>query len=150
VLNIATVTIALLQVLQNDPALAALLPDGAWFAEAPPGATQFVIVQLISAMNVPMFGGPAFKDAVYLVEARALTTTGADVDAAYARIATLLTDTPLAIDGYGTALIQFEEDVEMVEVDDIDPSIRWTRSGGHLHLLIAPSSTAAAVKLSTP
>jgi hypothetical protein len=149
VLNAATITTAILQTLQGDPALAALLPDGAWFAEAPPGSTQFVIVQLISAANVPMFGGPAFKDCVYLVEARALMSAGVDVNAAYARIVDLFTDTPLAIDGYGTALIQFEEDVEMVEVDDVDPSIRWSRCGGHLHVMIAASSAPAA-KLSTP
>jgi hypothetical protein len=149
VLNAATITIAILNVLQGDAALAAVLPDGAWFAEAPPGSTRFVIVQLISASNVPMFGGVAFKDCVYLVEARSLDSLGADVNTAYARIVDLFTDTPLVIDGYGTALIQFEEDIEMVEVDDVDPSIRWSRCGGHLHVMIA-ASTESAPKLSTP
>jgi len=140
---------AILNVLQGDGALAVLLPDGAWFAEAPPGSTRFVIVQLVSAASVPMFGGVAFKDCVYLVEARSLDSAGADVNNAYARIVDLFTDTPLMIDGYGTALIQFEEDIEMVEVDSVDPSIRWSRCGGHLHVMIAASSEAAA-KLSTP
>jgi hypothetical protein len=138
VLNVATVTLALLQLLQQDAALQALLPDGAWFAEAPPGSTRFAILALVSAADVPMFGGPAYKDAVYLVEARALMTTGADVENAYARIATLLTDTELAIPGYGAMLVQFEEELETVEVDDIDPSIRWNRCGGHLHVMVAP------------
>jgi hypothetical protein len=33
---------------------------------------------------------------------------------------------------------QFEEELEAVEVDDIDPSIRWNRCGGHLHVMVAP------------
>jgi hypothetical protein len=137
-LNVATVTIALLQILQQDAALRLLLPDGAWFAEAPPGSTRFVILSLISSFEIPIFGGPGYKDAVYLVEARALMTSGADVEAAFARITTLLTDTELVIPEYGAMLVQFEEELEMVEVDDIDPSIRWNRCGGHLHVMVAP------------
>jgi hypothetical protein len=137
-LNVATVTIALLQILQQDAALRLLLPDGAWFAEAPAGSTRFVILSLVSSAEIPMFGGPAYKDTVYLVEARALTTSGADVEQAFARITTLLTDTALTMTGYGAMLTQFEEELESVEVDDIDPSIRWNRCGGHLHVMVAP------------
>jgi hypothetical protein len=144
-LNVATVTIALLQILQQDAPLRVLMPDGAWFAEAPSGSTRFVILQLVSSAEVPMFGGPAYKDAVYLVEARALMTSGADVEAAFARITTLLTDADLVIPGYGAMLSQFEEELETVEVDDIDPSIRWNRCGGHLHVMVAPSSTTATL-----
>jgi hypothetical protein len=137
-LTASQVTIAILSLLQTDLPLRALLSDGAWFAEAPPGSQQFVIVQLLSSLVAPGFGGPAFKDATYLVEARALSTTGADVNAAYARIVELLTDAALALDGYAPMLVQFEEDVEMVEVDSVDPSIRWDRCGGHLHVMVAP------------
>jgi hypothetical protein len=137
-LNVATVTIALLQILQQDTALRVLMPDGAWFAEAPPGATRFVILSLVSSMDTPIFGGPAYKESVYLVEARALMTSGADVESAFARITTLLTDAQLTITDYGAMLVQFEEELETVEVDDIDPSIRWNRCGGHLHVMVAP------------
>jgi hypothetical protein len=137
-LNVATVTIAILQILQQDTALRVLMPDGAWFAEAPPGATRFVILSLVSSMDTPIFGGPAYKESVYLVEARALTTSGADVESAFARITTLLTDAQLTITDYGAMLVQFEEELEMVEVDTIDPSIRWNRCGGHLHVMVAP------------
>lgn len=140
-LNVATVTIALLQILQQDTALRLLLPNGVWFAEAPPGSTRFGILQLVSSAEVPMFGGSAYKDAIYLVEARALMTSGADVEQAFARITTLLTDTELSIPGYGAMLVQFEEEIETVEVDDIDPSIRWNRCGGHLHVMVASVST---------
>jgi hypothetical protein len=137
-LNVATVTIAILQILQQDAALRVLMPDGAWFAEAPPGATRFVILSLVSSMDTPIFGGPAYKESVYLVEARALMTSGADVESAFARITTLLTDAQLTITDYGAMLVQFEEELEMVEVDQIDPSIRWNRCGGHLHVMVAP------------
>jgi hypothetical protein len=137
-LNVATVTIAILQILQQDAPLRALMPDGAWFAEAPPGATRFVILSLVSSMDTPIFGGPAYKESVYLVEARALMTSGADVESAFARITTLLTDAQLTITDYGAMLVQFEEELEMVEVDQIDPSIRWNRCGGHLHVMVAP------------
>jgi hypothetical protein len=137
-LNVATVTIAVLQILQQDTALRVLMPDGAWFAEAPPGATRFVVLSLVSSMDTPIFGGPAYKESVYLVEARALMTSGADVESAFARITTLLTDAQLTITDYGAMLVQFEEELEMVEVDQIDPSIRWNRCGGHLHVMVAP------------
>jgi hypothetical protein len=139
-LNVATVTIAVLQVLQADAALRLLLPDGVFFAEARPGSTRFVIVSLVSSVEAPMFGGPAYKDTVYLVEARALTTAASstDVENAFARITTLLTDAELTMPEYGAMLTQFEEELETVEVDDIDPSIRWNRVGGHLHVMVAP------------
>jgi hypothetical protein len=139
-LNVATVTIAILQILQQDMALRLLLPDGVFFAEARPGSTRFVIVSLVSSVEAPMFGGPAYKDTVYLVEARALTTAASstDVENAFARCTTLLTDADLTMTGYGAMLTQFEEELESVEVDDIDPSIRWNRCGGHLHVMVAP------------
>jgi hypothetical protein len=137
-LNVSTVTIAVLQLLQQDAALRLILTDGVWFAEAPPGATRFGIVQLVSAADVPIFGGPGYKDTVYLVEARALMTTGTDVESAFARIKVLLTDATLTIANYGAMLTQFEEEIETVEVDDIDPSIRWNRCGGHLRVMVAP------------
>jgi hypothetical protein len=137
-LNVSAITLALLAILQHDAPLRVLLPDGAWFAEAPPGSTRFVILSLVSAVDVPQFGGPAYKDTVYLVEARALSTSGAEVEPAYDRIVTLLTDGELTIPGYGAMLMQFEEDLELVDVDDVDPSIRWNRCGGHLHVMVAP------------
>ena len=139
-LNSSAITIALLTLLQGDAALQGILPDGAWFAIAPEGCTAFVIVQLVSGVNVPMFGGPAFKDATYLIEARARSTEPGDVNVAYDRIVALLTDAELPLVGYGKMLVQFEDDIEMVEVDAVDASIRWNRCGGHCHVMVAPSS----------
>jgi len=138
VLNASAITLALLTKLQTDAPLLALLPDGTWYAEAPPGLQRFVIVSLISCVDEPLFGGVAFKDALYLVEARALSTSGGDVYAAFARIATLLTDAGLTLTGYAPMLMRFEEETDLVEVDAADASIRWHRCGGHLHVMVAP------------
>lgn len=137
-INASAITIAILALLQGDAALQAILPDGAWFAVAPEGAKAFVIVQLVTAANVPMFGGPAYKDALYMIEARAQSTTGADVNAGYDRVVALLTDAELPLTGYGVMVIQFEDDTELVEFDAVDPSIRWDRCGGHCRVMVAP------------
>jgi hypothetical protein len=139
-LNSSAITIAILGLLQGDAALQAILPDGAWFAIAPEGCKAFVIVQLVSGVNVPMFGGPAYKDATYLIEARVLSTEPGDVNAAYDRIVALLTDGDLPLSGYAKMLVQFEDDIEMVEVDAVDASIRWNRCGGHCHVMVTTSS----------
>jgi hypothetical protein len=139
-LNAAAVTLALLGKIQADAPLLALMPDGAWFAEAPAGAKRFIIVSLISAVDVPMFGGVAYKDLLYLIEARALSSLSGSVHAAYARLTALLTDGQLAIPGYGAMLMRFEEDLEFVEVDATDPSLRWNRCGGHLHVQVTTAT----------
>lgn len=143
------VTNALVAKLQADAALQALMPDGAWPLVAPPGLKRFVIVSLIEATNVRQFGGLAHKDALYLVEARALSTTEGDVQAAAARIDVLLDPTPplppatLTVPGYALIAMgqRCEADVEAVEVDDLDPSIRWNRCGGHYRVMVAPVAT---------
>ena len=140
-LNVATVTIALLQILQQDAPLRVLMPDGAWFAEAPSGSTRFVILSLVSSAEVPMFGGPAYKDTVYLVEARALMTSGADVEQAFARITTLLTDADLVIPGYAAMLSQFEEELEIGRsrrhrsLDSLEPLRRPSARDGRRQLV---------------
>jgi hypothetical protein len=133
------VTNALLAKLQGDSVLAGLMPDGTWLEEAPPGAQQFVIVSPIQQMtNVRKFGGLAYKEGVYLVEARARSTTTGDVQAAAARLAVLLNGGDLTIANYAVVDIHCDEDVENVEVDEVDSSIRWNRCGGMFHIMVAP------------
>ncbi len=143
------VTNALLAKLQGDATLAALMPDGAWLDEAPPGAKRFVIVSLIDSTNVRAFGGLAWIDSLYWVEARALSTTGGNVHLAASRVAVLLDPlAPLAPAtlafpaGSGYAFLPQrgcgEQDTERIEVDEIDPSIRWKRCGGHYRIQVAP------------
>jgi predicted PhzF superfamily epimerase YddE/YHI9 len=133
-------TVALVAKLQTDAALLALMPDNAWLAEAPAGKTRFVIVALVDESDEAVFGRRAFEDALYLVEARALSTSGGNVHAAYARIDALLEDGTLTVPGYGLmALYRDGGFVDTVEVDQVDPTIRWNRCGGHYRITATPN-----------
>ncbi|MEP7304214.1 MAG: hypothetical protein ABJA98_01725 [Acidobacteriota bacterium] len=136
------VTNALLEKLRADAALMALMPDGAWFAEAPPGATRFVIVSAIASPITPMFGGPAYVDKLYGLDARALSTMNGDVQAAASRLNALVDGGDLVVDDWGVMVMRVVEDFELVvEVDDVDASIRWNRCGGQVQVMVAPVAT---------
>jgi hypothetical protein len=122
---------ALVAKLGADVALLALCPNGVYVDEAPPGATRFVIVSLIEEADEPVFGGRAIEDALYLVEARMLSTiSGADIKAAAARIDVLLDEQPLTAAGYTWMTMHREARIRLTEVDDQDTTIRWWRRGG--------------------
>jgi len=56
---------AIVAALLADAALSALMPDGVFVDEASPGAQRFVIVSLLSSLDVATFGGRAIEDARY-------------------------------------------------------------------------------------
>lgn len=122
---------ALIAKLGADATLLGHCPNGVYWEEAPPGATRFVIVSLVDAVDEPQFGGRAYEDAVYLVKAVALSTAGANIQAAAARIDALLEDGTLTVSGYTYMAMHREARVRMTEVDDDDPSLRWYHRGGH-------------------
>ena len=126
---------ALIAKLGADGSLLALTPNGVYYDEAPPGATRFVIVSLVSGFDEPQFGGRSFEDATYLVEARMLSTAGGDIKAAAARIDALLENGSLTVSGYSLMTMRRIERVRMTEVDDVDPSIRWQRRGGRYQVV---------------
>lgn len=115
-----------------DAALLALCPNGVYVDEAPAGATRFVIVSLIDEADEAVFGGRAIEDAVYLVEARMLSTvSGANIKGAAARIDALLESQPLTVAGYTWMTMHRESRIRLTEVDDQDSTIRWYRRGGN-------------------
>jgi hypothetical protein len=123
---------ALVATLGADAALLALCPNGVYIDEAPAGSTRFVIVSLVDEADEGVFGGRAIEDALYLVEARMLSTVaGVTIKAAAARIDVLLEDQPVTAAGYTWMTLHRESRVRLTEVDDADPSIRWYRRGGH-------------------
>jgi hypothetical protein len=126
---------ALVAKLGADSTLLALMPNGVYWDEAPQGSTRFVIVSLVDERDTAMFGSRAFEDALYLVEARALSTSGGNVKDAAARIDALLENATLAVAGYKLMVIQREERVRVTEVDDVDRSIRWQRRGGRYRVM---------------
>lgn len=123
---------ALVAKLGADATLLALVPNGIYVDEAPPGATRFVIVSLVDEHDEAVFGARAIEDALYLVEARMLSTvSGANIKAAAARIDVLLENAVITATGYTWMTLHRESRVRLTEVDDADPSIRWYRRGGN-------------------
>lgn len=136
------IDVALVAKLQGDATLTALMPDGVWVDEAPAGKQAFVIVSLVSALDTPIFEGRGTEDALYLVEARELSTVGVSrIKAAAARIDALLQLGTLTIAGYGFQVMRRTERVRMTEIDDVDSSIRWLRRGGRYQVIVAPVLT---------
>lgn len=128
--NSSVIDAAILARLVNDATLQALLPDGVWFDEAAQGKKHFVVVSLIDAVDEGVFGGRAIEDALYLIEARDQNASSITARAAAARIDALFEDQPLTATGYNWMTTHREERIVGVEVDGVDPSIRWQRHGG--------------------
>jgi len=130
---------ALIAKLGSDATLLALCPNGVYMDEAPQGSTRFVIVSLVDEVDEPVFGTRAYEDALFLIEARMLSTANGNIKAAAARIDALLEDQPLRapgspvtnVAGYTWMTTYRESRVRLTEVDEVDPSIRWYRRGGN-------------------
>lgn len=129
---------ALSSKLVNDAALTALMPGGVFFDIAAHGPTKFVIVSLLDHSDVYMYQGSAYERSIYLVKAVALSSTGADVKAAAARIHTLLQDGALSPVGYSVMVVQRLERVRYTEVDE-DTDARWQHRGGQYEILVSPN-----------
>lgn len=120
-----------------DAPLAALMPDGVWFDFAPKTKTKFVIVSLLNEDDEPMFQGRAFEDALYLVKAVAMETTGANVKAAAARIDAILEDGTLVVSGYKLMRMTRVSRVRYTEVDEVDADVRWQHRGSHWAITVS-------------
>jgi hypothetical protein len=133
--------------------LMTLMPDGVFMDEAGDSivtggsAKRFVIVSLIHEHDTPIFEGRASEDALYLVEARALSVIAGVplaptvMKQAAARIDALLELGTLTIAGYGLMVMRRVERTRMIEVDAVDSAIRWFRRGGRYQLMVAPVLT---------
>ena len=138
---------ALISKLLADTALMALVPDGVFYGVAGPSlatggtAKRYVIVALIpGSSHVQVFSRRAYQDALYLVEARILSTSVANplarVHDAAERIDALLDPQPpaapptLTVAGYTLMTMYQDEPTEDIEFDAPDPSIQWDRCGG--------------------
>lgn len=128
---------ALVAKLVNDATLMAITTDGVYFDIAKPNATKFVIVSLLSALDEGQFRGRAYESPLYLVKAVALSTTGADVKAAAARIDALLEHGTLTITGYTLMTMHRTERIRYTEVDQ-DNDTRWQHRGGMYQVEAAP------------
>jgi len=127
---------ALLDKLLGDAPLMALMPDGVWWDVAKQGAQRFVVVSLVKERDDQMFRGRAFEDSSLRVKAVALSSTGADVKAAAARIDALLEGATLTIPGYNHLVLRRTARVRHTAVDEVDRSIRWQHRGGLYQLVV--------------
>jgi len=131
---------ALVARLHEDPELAALLPDGVFYDEAPHNSQRFAIVSRVpgSGVDLATFDQRrAVEDYEFLITAVMLTTAGGDIRAAAGRIDALLQDQPLPVDGYAWGATYRLEHVRVTEKDEIDPSIRWLHRGGRYRVQMA-------------
>lgn len=122
---------ALLARLIGDPTLSSLMPDGVFFDQAKQDAARFVLVSLIEESDEGVFGGRAIEDALYLIKAVERGLSSLQTAAAAARIEALLEDQPFTVPGYTWMTCHREARIRLVEVDDVDPSIRWQHRGAH-------------------
>ena len=138
--NSSAIDNALVALLGSDSALLALCPNGVYMDEAPAGCTRFVIVSIVHAADIAVFGGRAIEDILYFVEAHLLNTVGAvgDVNAAAARIDQLLEDQAITgVTGYAWMATFRENRERHIEPDHLDVTLRWQRRGGHYRVQMA-------------
>lgn len=129
--NSSDVDNSLIGILLNDPTLKGLMPDGVYYAAANPGAKRYVLVTLVSHVDLDTFGRREMEIGLYRVKAVALSTTGGDVNSAAHRIDQLLHDTTWPI-GTGLELAASHRIDRMrdTERDDVDPDLLWNHRGG--------------------
>lgn len=130
---------ALVAKLAGDATLAALMQSGAFvfMDEAPMGSQKFVIVSLVDEADVGKFGGRSHEDALFLVEARMLSTAGGNIKTAAARIDALLEGGSLTVAGYSLMTLHRESRTRFIDVDEVDASIRWYRRGGQYRVVMS-------------
>lgn len=125
---------ALVEHLLDDPALAAALPDGAYYAEAPPGAKRFLRVELISHDDSGVYsGGDGFQTMTYLVRAVALSSliTETTMDTIAEQLYARLQDAALPVAGYPAGVtITRATRIRDTVPDLIDKTLRWYHRGG--------------------
>jgi hypothetical protein len=120
---------AIVDLLQADAALAALLPDGVYMERGPDGATRFAVVALLHGQNERVFGARAIEHGLYLVKAVTLGATEVN-EAAEARIDEVLENAVLMVAGYAPMMFSQEEPIRETEPDSEDASIVWYHGGG--------------------
>ncbi len=128
---------ALVAKLLNDSKLKAMLPDGVWWDVAGNTAKKFVIVSMVEHNDVPVFGGRAWEETLYLVKAVTLFSEGVNIGAAAKRIDAILEDGSLSIEGFGLMAMFRERRVRFTERDDTNASVRWLHRGGHYRVQAA-------------
>lgn len=136
---------ALLVKLNGDATLLTYMPNGAHWNEAPAGSRRHIIVSLVAPSHARSFSGRSHHDNLYMVKAVALSTetnATANTKNAAARILTILDGGTLTITGFTLMTMMLDPDLDVIdylEVDDVDPGVRWIHRGGHYRVVASTS-----------
>ena len=125
---------AVISVLQADPTLAGLMPDGVWFNLATPGLRRCVLVTIDRSKDEDVFQQRGLEEYRYVVQAVGLSrdVSLSTMKQAAAQIDLLLDGQPLPIPT-DFASIDSNRDERMTEtvVDELDKSLHWHHFGGY-------------------
>ena len=142
---------AVVGLLLGDATLQAMLPDGVYFDVAAQGAERFVVVERVTHLDEPQFGGQAWELFRYAIQAVAENTTGADVNRAADRIHALLQDNvALPVTGYSVMLVERNGAIRKSEIDDNNAARRWQRRGGYYIVQVSPSPETSRQQRAIP
>jgi hypothetical protein len=129
---------ALMAKLRGDATLKSLLPDGVWWDAGDVKSKRFIVCSLVDHSDVPVFGGRAWEDYLFLVKAVMLNSAGGSVKAAALRIDEVLNDQPLSVGGgFGFMAMFRERRIRMTETDSENSAIRWLHRGGHYRVQVS-------------
>lgn len=121
---------ALMARVRNDATLKSMCPDGVWWDVGDKKAKRFVVVSLVDHSDVPVYGGRAWENYLFLVKAVMLNSAGGSVKAAAARIDALLEDWQIPVTDFGHLSTHREARVRITEQDSENTAIRWLHRGG--------------------
>jgi hypothetical protein len=138
--NLFDLDAAVVSTLLNDSTLRSLVPDGVYFGDAGVNASRFISVSRIDHIATYDFGVTAWDAVTYQVKAVILSTSGANLDAAAARIQALLHDAPLTATGYIVRLILLRQAIRYNETDPANPARHWWHGGGRYEIYAIPTN----------
>lgn len=121
---------ALMSRLRDDSALRSLCPDGVWWDVGDEKSKRFIVISIVDHSDVPVYGGRAWENVLYLVKAVMLNSAGGSVRAAAARIDALLEDWQTDLVGFGHLSCNREQRIRITETDSENSAVRWLHRGG--------------------
>jgi hypothetical protein len=135
---------ALMALLQDDPTLQTLMPDGVFDEEgAVQNAARYISVTLDDHEDVNTFQHGGYENALYLIEAVSRSGILTNMKGAAYRIHQLLQDGEIAAPGFTFMAIYREGRTRRVERDPVDKSLRWFRRGGYYRIQMAIDHSVA-------
>jgi hypothetical protein len=130
-----TIEAALVALLNADPVLVTLLPDGVYEDWAADNGDAFAVVRLLTERDLAAFGRRVGEDYRFLV---LVSTLEADIaDAAARRIEALLDDGTLEVPGCTVQAMYTEARVSDDEPDGVTPGLTWQHRGGQYRVQVA-------------